>query len=777
MTEEIFNAYRDDGWHIFKLLKTKSGDGNAVKGLYKTPLDWNNPHQTYNYHPKSVYGGVPPRDIVAIDWDVKNGKKHGDKSFEQLQKDLGVTLETVVSTPSRGGHCYVRLKGLPDDTPKLKKTQDKYPDIEFQSHGSEFVVLGGQTVEGYGEYSFTDEDFEYFVNNAVNFSSLELRKERVEGEGYDDVDYFTHVSSRPNKEDLVADLALINPDDDHDSTWQQVAMILNSWDLNGKEGEELFVNWSLSSEKYVEAEGEDKIRDGAIAKYRACVSDTPDYYKKIFTLAGRGGANSLEKELEQASTEEDLTVIAEKASKIKLGKNRLKFTDKLCDKSKEITGKPQRAKWKRDIAFHEEAESPEGVSLYLCQGRFIIQHNQIIVPDVGTQMVGKYLGSFGYSKAQQEKLHQTITPVENLRYMPDYIINAETSFSIEDNEGTQLPSFVVRSNPLINIGDYIHDEEIIDEFVNGVWAGKVLDIVRLIALTIKTGEQKLNRLMIVAPSDSGKSEICTMMGFQKINMRRLLNGLRGDKGIGSAVIDGVRKSALLLIDEANKSLEAEIKDMDKELHVDQFGSGGTQILPLHFTTLTSTHKTATRNNSDELANRFLQIELTKAEMKHTVTKGKIYLQDRSKYTEVITSFLLSLFRSTIVGEEGKNELIELQDKYRLPTNNDLDELLFDIGEEFITSTRAEAIHKNGKYYYKRKTDVSGFFEDKLGELSALDVGKYTEILMTHFVSDKRTSVKIDGKAVTCYETLLTPFTEDTEQLVTALFDDLDIEDL
>ena len=78
-------------------------------------------------------------------------------------------------------------------------------------------------------------------------------------------------------------------------------------------------------------------------------------------------------------------------------------------------------------------------------------------------------------------------------------------------------------------------------------------------------------------------------------MQRLLNGLKGDKGVGTKVVDGIKASGLLLIDESNKPLESEIKDMDKVVYLDEFGAGGgTQKIKLHFTTLTSTPQTTIR---------------------------------------------------------------------------------------------------------------------------------------------------------------------------------------
>lgn len=346
MTKEIFNAYVDDGWHIFALYKTTDGKGNAVKGIYATPKGWIDTSKKCKYNPNAIYAGIPPKDIVAIDYDVKKGKK-GLQSFEQLQKDLNITLETQVETPSGGGHCYVRLKNLPDDKPKLKKAQIKYPDIDFQSNGSEFVVLGGQFIEGYGEYKFLDEDFEYFVNPAVDFSSLELRGERVDGEGYENLDIDEHYMTRAPLEEIEQWLNSINANTSYE-IWQQVGMCLNSWDLNGEKGEELFINWSLTSPEEVELYGEDGVIAKAKEKYALSIADTPDFYKKLVTLANQSNLYNFDYLLELSETEEDLADLADKISNSTIkNEDRKILADKIASREKDLglSARKNKASW------------------------------------------------------------------------------------------------------------------------------------------------------------------------------------------------------------------------------------------------------------------------------------------------------------------------------------------------------------------------------------------------------------------------------------------------
>lgn len=361
MNKDIFDAYQKDGWHIFELYKTKHGNGNAVKGMYATPFGWNDLDKAkVKYKPKAVYGGVPPEGMVCIDWDVKGGKKKGDVSFENLQVDLGVVLDTQVYTPSGGGHSYCWLSNMPDDTPKLKKIQNKYPDIDFQSHGSEFVVLGGQTVEGYGEYKFADEDFEYFVNEPTDFTSLELRANRERGDGYSHIDEDEHFMTRPRVEEVKEMLDNLDPNMGHDDGWQNVIMSLNSWDLNGDDGLQLAIEWSLKSTQYQMTEEQIEL------KYRSCVADAKEFYKKLFTLnkvaVEKASENSIKDLHDEITSAEDITTLDDIALRVQSIKmktdERDSFIEALATASKDICGKPERVKWKKAVKFidHEKAK-------------------------------------------------------------------------------------------------------------------------------------------------------------------------------------------------------------------------------------------------------------------------------------------------------------------------------------------------------------------------------------------------------------------------------------
>lgn len=779
--KDSYEQYHNAGFILQKAARNKKHAFREGSYAERVNEDWDDN--------ATGYVAIIPPNLIIVDND---SYKDEGASLLKLAEHLGYMPEPFALTPSGGEHYAFHNSHLDLVIGNLNA---EYPALDIYSGFQSVIPIVGTTVMNKSNelksYQWANFDDSLFIND-YDPQMLTLFKMRERG-GTDENQYDEMGLSMKIKEDelptneVVALLELIPIETyGYDSGYLKFAMALYDRYEGNAEGLELFQQTCLRYPDNDPKFNEKKWNNGNFKPTRNLT------FKTLRSLANEGRNQNIYTLIEKAKSVDDLEASINGLTDVRLNTSskldqvvRDELINKLAEKSKELTGKPNKVLFKKALKFNnvKDVNAPEGVQLYLCQGRFIVQNNVTVVPDVGMQMLTRYLGTFEVSKDQQDKLLQELIAVENLRQVPDYMINAEVAFKVEANGGTKLPSLVVRNNPLITVGDYIHDDEILEDFLETIWNGKVDDIVRLVALTIKLREQKLNRLMLVAPSNTGKTEIFTMMGFQKITMKRLLNGLRGDKGIGAAVIDGIRKSALLLIDESNTSLEAEIKDMDKELHVDQFGSGGTQILPLHFTALTSTHKTATRNNSDELYNRFLQVELTPKEVTHTLMQSDVFIRDTDKYTKVVSSYLLSLFRTTILGDEGKEELRLLQEKYRLPRNNDLDALLYELSESFIEETKSSAseegsvIHKNGEYFYKRKSDITSFFEDRLGEISALDIGKYSELLTTHFVEPKAVSIRVGGKPAKFYKVSSQTYTQDVQQQIIDMFDDLEIEHL
>lgn len=791
MTKEIFDTYVDAGWHLFPLYKTKKTEDQA-KGKYATPNGWNDLTKIYKYKENTVYGGMPPEDVIVIDVDVKNGKV-GLNSFESMSKDFNVLLSCTTTTPSGGFHCYVKLT-----KPFLvKKLQDKYPDIDFLVRGREWAMLGGQTVDGYGDYEI-DDIFGY-NENSVDLTGLEERGDRTTTKSdYDEEDLFNKEMEMPDQkvdiylEQIPKELAY--------SDWVEVGMSLYDRYQGNDEGRERWLEFVKASSKHTEGStmGVDKWDKGYLVPQGIT-------YIRLRNMASEF-SNTFKKDIREAKTQKSLNKIIDNISHTKNVKTRNKkdsdmrdeFSVEINTKLKELKKdnpsiKVQQARTivkELDYKMSEDEVKAElgdvKTGLYLHGNKYVLQIGKKMITDLTASTVITHLVNHKVPPKLAKQIGEgKKTSISGTEVSTDYLLGAEIKYYVESADAIEkLPLLVARKDPFFNVVDYEHDDGILEEFFDNVWAGKAIDIIEIIALSIKFSQEKLNRLMIVAPSDTGKTEICEMLGFQKITMQRLLNGLKGDKGVGTKVIDGIKASGLLLVDESNKPLESEIKDMDKTLYVDEFGSGGgTQKIKLHFTTLTSTHKTATRNNSDELYNRFLQIELLQTESKHTVTQGMLYREDTDKYSRVVKSFMRYHFKKCLTDEKyDKEYLHNLQDKYRLPLNSDLDDLLYDIGQDFMEMIEGGGdnyLEKEGLYYAKRKRDIKDQLTDWITEKApSIDVPKFVEKMEQHFIpTNTRKTIKVDGKPIKFHTLNMKPFrlTLTEEQSVIDEFDDLSIE--
>ena len=104
------------------------------------------------------------------------------------------------------------------------------------------------------------------------------------------------------------------------------------------------------------------------------------------------------------------------------------------------------------------------------------------------------------------------------------------------------------------------------------------------------------------------------------------------------------------------------------------------------------------------------------------------------------------------------DLRELQKKYRLELNSDVDEMLSEVSEMIIDEFKSlatlggDVIERNGEYYIKRKKDLVEAIESRMSEFSHIDKGKYGDELVVHFMGKEevRKSFKVDNKSVKYY---------------------------
>lgn len=788
MLKDAYEKYRSKGFIMLRTVKHKKF--SKQEGAYSE-------RENEEFDEKATgYAAIVPPGIIILD---KDSYKDDGESFNNFLSDMGYTESDIVAfakTPSGGEH-YAFLNPYPTKMIGAKNGKDKrYPNLDiFSGYQSVIPCVGTVALNKHNElasYTWADDNFEEdIILNPWNEKFLELFEMRERGEslanGYDDLSLAEKENDMPDNEVVFMIERIPNETLDYDGVYLPIAMALYDRYEGGDRGLELFQQFCAKVEDNDQELNAKKWRNGNFKSSQISYKRLRKMYKTMY----------FSHQIKTAKSEKDLTnLISEMKAIEKFMVDdidlRKEYAVKINSKYKELkkNGAPIARvphvsailKESTPEPTRSEAEAPAKTKLYLCDGKYFVQHGVDLFENIPMNVIGKYLRSFGYGKEDIETMTDNVVAVRDIRRVPDYMIKEDVVFRLEDRGGN-APDLSQRYNPLSNIELFEEDDEILQDFLNDIWAGKIDDIVKLVALTIKFGERKLNRLMLVAPSNSGKSEIFKHMGFQKITMPRLLAGMRGDKGVGIQVIDGIRRSGLLLIDEANDALPSDVKDMDESLQLDQFQKGGTQILRLHFTGLTSTHKTATSYNSDELYNRFLQVELKRDEMRHTIMESELFLKDSETYTKVVRSYMLRTFNEWMHSNATADDLRELQARYRLPVNETFSETLMQISEEVIDIYRNGASHDGdillqaGAYYIKKKSDLKNQIKQLLEQVhktSSIDIGKYTERMYEHFLADSDgKSIRVGDKVPKYYRLNLTPYYEDKEQEIINDFDIID----
>lgn len=778
MEKHIYDAYIADGWKLFALYRAKEPH-QKVKGIYGTPKGWNDMSiPSHPYNPKAVYGGVPPQDIFVIDYDVKNGKV-GETSKKALEEALGKSLYPTVISATGGGHVYVR-------TPKPirpLKNQHSYPDIDFQCHGSEWVMCGGQYVEGYGEYKFDDPIEEYFVNDINEpFTMLTMRNEDKRNGSYGGVDETDHFLTRPSIDKIEALLDKLDPNMTYEGGWHNVIMALNSWDMGGEVGLRLAIEWSQRATNYEPTD------DEIAEKYHQSAPETPEFYKKIFGMVNQGDLKSFKSRIVSAETLSDLEAIAKDVSTSTISsEDRATIGEALAKKAKEdkYDSRLRVPHWKKlcamnfSIAKELNEEELSNTKVYRYSNAYCVQRGRDIFTGLSSSYAVGMIANYGFGKELAKDMVDRAIHIHALTVEPDYMLDTPYKFVLVDRGAGNQPDLCQVYNPMFDLELTDERPEIVNDFVNDIWAGKIDDIIKLIALTIKFKEKKLNRLMLVAPTSSGKSGLVQNLGFVLFQPARLFAAMRGVKGVGSDLIEPLKRTGLLLIDEANEPLPQDVKEMDKFISIDEFKNGGTQRIRLFFTVLTSTHKTAISYNSDEFYERFLEIELTQSEMRHNVKESEYYKQDSELYESVVRTYVLRKFKEYLYGDIPREEFLELQQKYRLTTGGELNEALHHISIQMIESWKdiassyGDVIQRGGEYFIKRIGLIRTSAESHIAHLhtmTGIDKGKYVERLCNHFKGEDK-NIKVDGKTQLYYRLNMSPYYENKEQEV---IDDFDV---
>lgn len=800
--EDSYKKYRDLDFILNPTQKDSKHSGRA--GAYAD-------RENSKFSAKATgYAAIIPPSIIIVDADTYEEACE----FDKLVSDLGYTPEPFALTPSGGTH-YAFHNFYPEKV--IGKHGYKNLDI-YGGYQSVIPIVGTRVLnkqEVLAYYEWADPIDDEFIVNDWDDKFLELFEMKDRGtkntSDYDDVedDLMIAMQNDPNRkedgiyidDDEVDELLSKLPDELEYDDWVEVGMALYDRYQGSDVGRDKFVAFSKRSPKYdPKARGfEDPRKKWNLGHL------VPDKitYKRLANMVSEF-SNNFPKALDDVTTPKELDEVMENISKTTKLQTRDKtdgavrnelaiiVSKKMKDLQKdfpEVTARQPKTIVKEllhettmDDLTEELVNEMGEFTLYLMGVKYLIQHQNKLSGELGKANIKDTMKAWNINSKLLAPAEKMIMPIQGVKRETSYLTKDEVTYTMsKSGDPSELEYLNVLTNPLYEAEDYIDDPEVIKDFFTNIWSGKAEEIIKLIGLTMRFKETKLNKIMLVAPSNSGKTAFAKHIGFQELHMGRLLTAMSGAKGIGMQVINGLKASGFMLIDEVNKALPQEIKNIDDYIYLDQFGQGGTQEIKLHFTLMTSTHKSATRTTSDEMFNRLLQVELGTDEMDHTLSHSPVFKKNTERYTKVVKGYSLFLLKDALVNPEyDHSTLYELQDKYRLEINSDIDDVLYDTSERVISNLKAsisvggDVVLYNEHYFIKKKKDLTGMIEDMLGEIPELDVGKYAEKLVKHFMpKDERKSIRIDGKSVKYYTLHMKPYYATEEEAVVEEFEDLD----
>ncbi|RLF03163.1 MAG: hypothetical protein DRJ64_08600 [Thermoprotei archaeon] len=263
MTQNVYNDYISHGFTLNELSSTgkKPKRSRKIDGICKDT--------TKPYNPKMWYYSVPPSNIVVIDVDVKDDKV-GLESYSKFLNDLGLEeweVTPAVRTGSGGFHVYAYCDLA------LDSTQEKYPDIDFQTKNIDpdkcprYGVAGGQTVRyDNKDYTYTMLEYSLVINTLDGLGDILTQQQLHKAESTND-EMFYDLDNPDDKngvkvgkrslDELRSVLNYIDPDMDYD-TWMKTCSAIQREVGKNDEGFKLFNEWAKGWSEYNEQDCIDK---------------------------------------------------------------------------------------------------------------------------------------------------------------------------------------------------------------------------------------------------------------------------------------------------------------------------------------------------------------------------------------------------------------------------------------------------------------------------------------------------------------------------------------
>ncbi len=396
-------------------------------------------------------------------------------------------------------------------------------------------------------------------------------------------------------------------------------------------------------------------------------------------------------------------------------------------KSQEQT--PQ--KLEEDRIEMEEQQKQEIVSdfaIYRYKNLYTVIHKGAVFDGLSsTNAKSDYAGL--YEQSEKGGFDEFYIRVKSMEYKTDYFAPSKNIYCEKDR------SLIIWNNPTEDweVEDIPEADNIyIDHYSERIWDGKLLDQLQIIIFTMALKEPKLNKILLVGASNKGKTMALEMMGFVNLPNTQFLELMRGERVQSKETIDNIKRTGLILWDDAGTTLPLGVKNITNKMTIKLSGAGNIEV-PCLVLGITSTHSTLLSNAEEQVANRFMQMNI--GQDNQIFTEGGVSgleKVDIERYKVATQNYvrkkILEYIEESKEKEGIRAKLVTLQDKYKIEGSANTEEIasvIIDRLKEYVQdycesnknitkTTRYRAY--DGDYYVRSKRDYENQVNKELLEL-------------------------------------------------------------
>ncbi len=387
---------------------------------------------------------------------------------------------------------------------------------------------------------------------------------------------------------------------------------------------------------------------------------------------------------------------------------------------------------KTSMAEQQNQEIVSDFAIYRYKNLYTVIHEGAVFDGLSsTNAKSDYAGL--YDHTEKGGFDEFYIRVKSMEYKTDYFAPSKNIYREEDR------ALIIWNNPTEDweVEDIPEVDNIyIDHYKERIWDGKLLDQLQILVFTMALKEPKLNKILLVGASNKGKTMALEMMGFVSLPNTQFLELMRGERVQSKETIEKIKRTGLVLWDDAGTTLPLGVKNITNKMTIKLSGAGNIEV-PCLVLGITSTHSTLLSNAEEQVANRFMQMDIGQDNQIFTeggVSGLKNVDIERYKFAtqNYVKRKILEYIEASKNEKRIREQLVTLQDKYKVEGSANVEEIvgvIVDRLKEYVQdycesnknitkTTRYRAY--NGDYYVRSKRDYENQVDKELKELLKRD---------------------------------------------------------